>query len=160
MKTVCFLANVIGTKTRLTQGQALHFLIGISEAAEHEPAGSPVDQGNKANNVPATEDGLSDPSLRSLRTDTYAPLVKMTDKNVARTTDNKDFSRQTDSRRRGLRPTRRPQRQDQPRWRDNGALKNPQSVKEYPRGHSSIWHEHPCSSIFEMGEASDRSTLC
>ena len=50
----------------------------ISEAAEHAPWGSPVDQENKASCSPATEDGLSNPSLRSPRTDTSALLVKMT----------------------------------------------------------------------------------
>jgi hypothetical protein len=43
------------------------------EAAKHEPVGSPVDQENKANNVPATEDGLSNPSLRLPRTGVRAP---------------------------------------------------------------------------------------
>ena len=47
----------------------------------YEAAGQPwdlaVDDENKAGHAPATEDGLSSPSLRSPRTETSASLVKM-----------------------------------------------------------------------------------
>ncbi|MFO7975032.1 MAG: hypothetical protein R6V12_10410, partial [Candidatus Hydrogenedentota bacterium] len=64
----------------------------IFEAAKHEPFGSPVDHENAANHAPATEDGLSSPSIRPPRTGTAALFVKVTGEGAGPTPD--EFSRQ------------------------------------------------------------------
>ena len=64
----------------------------MMEAARHEPRGSPVDHENRVDHVPATEDGLSNPSIRSPRTDTSALVVIPTGEGAGPTP--KGFSRQ------------------------------------------------------------------